>query len=81
MKTTHLNYNKRLGVLLILLGIIIYVVPFVLVAIDNLIGSTKLADSAINSAGLFFIMAGPLLALVGLLLIVTSFALRVLSRR
>jgi len=81
MKTIRLNYKKNPGLSLVILGLVIWILPFILVAIDSLIGTTKTVDPVISGAGLFVITVGPMLTIIGLLHIVSKFAFRLLNRK
>jgi hypothetical protein len=65
--------KDNVGLRLIIIGLIIWLVPFTLVAIDNVIGATRPADSLINNAGVFIIMASPVLILAGLIIMAINF--------
>lgn len=68
MKIGKFNYKNNLGIILLLAGIAVWLVPFALVAIDNLLNATKPADDLIGRFGLAIITIGPLLFLTGLVL-------------
>ena len=78
MKKQQLSHRKNFGLILFGLGAVVWAIPFILVAMDNMIGTTKPADSVINGAGVLFITAGPLLAFIGLLLVVFKFVKRLI---
>lgn len=63
------NFGRRIGLGLIIAGLVVWSAPFIVVAIDNSVGTTKPADSLISSLGLFIIIVGPILVLSGLLVI------------
>ncbi len=67
-----MNYKKNIGLVLILAGITLFLLPFCLVAIGNLLETTKPADAVIDNFGLAIITIGPLLTLVGLLLVASN---------
>lgn len=74
MKKQQLNHRNKLGLILFGLGVAIWTIPLLLVFVDNVIGTTKPADLAINGPEVLLITAGPLLALIGLFLLVFKFA-------
>ena len=55
--------------------------PFILVAIDNLIGTTKPADRVISHGGVFLILVVPLIVLICIVMIATKFVLTLLNRK
>ena len=81
MKTILSNYKKNPGLSLALLGLLIWTLPFILVAIDNIIGTTKPADTVISHGGVFLILVGPLLVLIGVVMIASKYVLTLLSRK
>lgn len=72
MSESHAKSSKNyhLVPLLIFLGVAIWLVPFLLVAIDNASGNTKPADYVINHAGVMILIIGPLLVIAGIILLV-----------
>jgi hypothetical protein len=66
MRIGRLNYKKNIGLVLILAGITLFLLPFCLVAIGNLLETTKPADAVINNFGIVIITAGPVLIIAGL---------------
>lgn len=81
MRTIHLNYKGNPGLSLVILGLLIWLLPFILVAIDNLIGTTKPADTVISHGGIFLILVGPLLVLIGVVMIASKYVLSLLNRK
>lgn len=64
------------GVILIISGMLLWLVPFTLVAIDNAVGATKPADTIIGNFGVLILMLSPLLILAGLLMLTIRFLRR-----
>lgn len=69
MKRSGLVIRKNPGLVLVAIGLAIWLVPFVLVAADNALGTTRPADWLIGKFGLLIITFGPALVLSGLILI------------
>jgi len=69
-------YQKNIGLLVIAAGVALWFLPFVIVAISNILGTTRPADAFISNFGLLVITVSPVLVLAGLLLT----ALRLIKR-
>lgn len=68
-KSAKSTKKSRVGIALIILGAIIWLLPFFLVAVDNTAGDTWTADSVINNYGFLLIGISPILVLIGIILI------------
>lgn len=73
MKTKKFAHRKNVGLLLVAAGILLWLLPFTVVAIDNVLGTTKPADLVIGNFGLIAVTVSPVLILVGILLTVLRF--------
>lgn len=62
------SYNAPF--LLIVLGAVIWLLPFILVFIDNASGTTKPADSMVNNAGGLVLIIGPVLIIAGFVVLI-----------
>lgn len=69
--------KSRVGIALIILGAIIWLLPFFLVAVDNAAGDTGIADSVINNYGFLLIGISPILVLIGIILVAAQYIKRV----
>lgn len=76
MKMKKFAYRKNIGLLVIVVGVALWFLPFVIVAISNILGTTRPADSFISNFGLLVITVSPILVLSGLLLTALRFTKR-----
>ena len=79
MKTRRFDYKKHLGLILVAVGVLIWLVPFIIVAIDNAVGVTGPGDSLISNFGLLIMTLGPVLVISGILVSILSYARRSLK--
>ncbi len=76
MKTKKFSYRDNLGLILLAVGAGLWLLPFVVVAAENLVGSTKPADYLIGNLGALILTVSPLLIVTGLILTLVKFLKR-----
>lgn len=73
MKSRKIDYKNNVGLILVAAGVLIWLLPFALVAIDNAVGATKPADVVIGTAGVFILTVSTAMVLIGILLVILKF--------
>jgi len=72
-KSRKIDYKNNVGLILVAIGVALWLLPFAIVAMDNVIGATKPADVVIGTAGVFILTVSTALILIGILLIILKF--------
>jgi len=77
-KNSH--QGKRFGLILTVLGLAIWALPFSLVALDNVMGNSWPADLVLGNFGLLIISIGPFLVVAGIAFLMLRPAKKIKSR-
>ena len=68
MKSRKDVSRKKIGLLVAVAGLLLYLSPFAVVAVDNTLGASRPGDLLIGNWGLLIITIGPILVIAGLLI-------------